>query len=282
MKEYTTPDYISGIRKIELDNRVISKMPRRKNKGKIIRGRIVKALVILLVIMLVRQFCVDKFGLKKMNGAAGGFTSSSVTFANSELEELYANNPDARDFVKDYDKYYGSHFDIDISDEVNKGGIPRLYQWDKRWGYENYGSDIMGLNGCGPTSLSMVYCGLTGNSDMNPYQIAKMAEAEGYYVNGQGSSWNMMDGLASELGLYVSGVGANEGVIIDELSMGHPIIAIMGPGDFTTSGHFIVFTGIDDSGKIIVNDPNSKKNSKKKWELERILPQIQSAWSYSY
>ncbi|MCD8152609.1 MAG: C39 family peptidase [Clostridiales bacterium] len=37
----------------------------------------------------------------------------------------------------------------------------------------------------------------------------------------------------------------------------------MGPGDFTTGGHFIVLTGIDSDGNVIVNDPNSRINSEK-------------------
>jgi hypothetical protein len=55
----------------------------------------------------------------------------------------------------------------------------------------------------------------------------------------------------------------------------------MKPGDFTYTGHFIVLTGIDSNGDIIVNDPNSKKNSKKHWSLETLVPQIKGIWKYT-
>ena len=52
----------------------------------------------------------------------------------------------------------------------------------------------------------------------------------------------------------------------------------MGPGDFTTTGHFIVMTGLTDNNKIMINDPNSKKNSKKLWEYDDIYEQIRNLW----
>ena len=48
-----------------------------------------------------------------------------------------------------------------------------------------------------------IFYGLTGNTDMNPLAIATRAEAEGFYVEGNGSSWNIMDILPEELGLEV-------------------------------------------------------------------------------
>ena len=54
----------------------------------------------------------------------------------------------------------------------------------------------------------------------------------------------------------------------------------MGPGDFTDQGHFIVLSGIDEDGMVIVKDPNSKKNSKKHWNLSKIISQMKNLWSY--
>jgi predicted double-glycine peptidase len=56
----------------------------------------------------------------------------------------------------------------------------------------------------------------------------------------------------------------------------------MGPGDFTTQGHFIVLTGVDGDGKILLHDPNSRKNSEKAWEYERLAGQMKNLWKYSY
>lgn len=196
------------------------------------------------------------------------------------LIDLYERNKEARQFVLDYEKNKDKHEAIDISKEVRDGEIPLFLQWDERWGYETYGDDYMAVTGCGPTALSMVYTGLTGDTSLNPYEMAKLAQNNGYYVNGSGSSWNMMLGLASQVGLDANEISLDENSIKKELSAGNPIICIMGPGDFTTSGHFIVLTGITDDGKVQVNDPNSVKNSQKTWELDRIMGQMRDLWVY--
>lgn len=171
---------------------------------------------------------------------------------------------------------------IDISNEVEKGKIPLFFQYDKRWGNKIYGDDTMKINGCGPTCLSMVVCGLSGMSTYDPFTVAELAESAGYFVDGSGSAWTLMSEGASMLGLTSQEVIFDETHIRQELESGRPIICIMGPGDFTTEGHFIVLCSIDDSGNVKVNDPNSKKRSKKKWNLEKLMPQIRNLWSYSY
>ena len=52
----------------------------------------------------------------------------------------------------------------------------------------------------------------------------------------------------------------------------------MGPGDFTSSGHYIVLTGYSD-GAFSVNDPYSINNSNKKWTYEQIESQIKNIWA---
>ncbi len=164
---------------------------------------------------------------------------------------------------------------------MTDGKIPLFIQWDERWGYKTYGDDFLAVTGCGPTALSMVCVGLTGNLNMNPYAVAKMAQADGYYVNGSGSSWNMMTGLAGDLGLSAKELGLDADTIRSKLRDGHPIICIMGPGDFTSTGHFIVLTGVKSNGDVTVNDPNSRKNSDKSWDLEEIMSQMRNLWVYS-
>ena len=153
-----------------------------------------------------------------------------------------------------------------IVEEAKSGEIPLLLQWDERWGYQNYGDGMLAVNGCGPTALSMVIVGLTGNKQATPYQVAQYAEQNGYYVEGVGSSWSMMTDIGSHFGIQGREISLDKDNIQTELESGHPIICAMRPGDFTTTGHFIVLTGMKD-GKICVHDPNSKKRSEKLWEL---------------
>lgn len=196
------------------------------------------------------------------------------------LISLVERNPETKDFVLDYPKYKGLQ-DIDLSKEVTKGEIPHFLQWDKRWGYETYGSDFLAITGCGPTCLSMVVCGLTGETQWNPYEVAKMAEDNGYYVDGSGSSWELMSSGAEKLGLTVSNVIFDEEHIRSTLEAGQPIICIMGPGDFTDAGHFLVLTGVDKNGDIILRDPNSVERTNRHWDLQKLMSQMKNLWAYS-
>ena len=206
-------------------------------------------------------------------------TASGEESCPDSLEELAESNPETEDFVKNYAEKKNQKGKIEISEDLT-GEIPLFLQWDERWGYRKYGEDYMAVNGCGPTCLSMVWCGLTGKTKWNPYEVAKMAEKKGFYVKGAGSAWGLMTEGAVELGLVVETVIFDEAHIVDTLKEGNPIICVVGPGDFTTQGHFLVLTGVDDSGKIKIHDPNSKKNSKKTWKISRLKPQIKNLWAY--
>ena len=168
-----------------------------------------------------------------------------------------------------------------LSDEVIPGQIPMFFQYDSRWKDEDYGDGTMEFNGCGPTCLSMVLCGLNGTAEYDPVTIAKLADARGYYEAGAGSSWTLMSELSEELDLKVHEVRFDESHIREELMEKRPIICVVGPGDFTTTGHFIVLCGLDSDGRVIVHDPNSEERSRRTWEIGELMPQIKNLWSYS-
>ena len=58
--------------------------------------------------------------------------------------------------------------------------------------------------------------------------------------------------------------------IVDALSSGKLVVAIMTKGHFTSGGHFIVLRGVKD-GQIMVADPASTTRSGKLWDLSIIL-----------
>ena len=68
-------------------------------------------------------------------------------------------------------------------------GVPLMMQWDTRWGYIEYGSDVVGITGCGPLCLSMAGYYLTGDIKFSPDRVVEFALENGYNVNGSGSSW---------------------------------------------------------------------------------------------
>lgn len=198
------------------------------------------------------------------------------------LLALLENNPETVEFVLNYPENKGKNVDIDLSGEVTQGIIPLFLQWDERWGYGMYGNDFLAVTGCGPTCLSMVRCGLSGDTKWNPLKVAEMAQKQGYYVDGAGSSWELMTSGAEELGLTVYSVRFEADDIISALESGTPIICAMRPGDFTTTGHFIVLSGVDEDGRVIVRDPNSLKKSETSWEIADLMPQIKNLWGYTY
>lgn len=194
-----------------------------------------------------------------------------------ELIELSEKNPDAREFVLNYPVKKNQTFEIDLSAYENTDSVPLFLQWDERWGYTIYGSNVMGLTGCGPTCLSMVCVYLLHDACYTPRYVADFAEENGYYVEGSGSAWTLISKGGKTLGLDVTEIPLDENRMMKNLELGNPIICIMGPGDFTTTGHFIVLAGCRD-GKFIVNDPNSKTNSEKLWSYEKIKGQIKNLW----
>ena len=191
------------------------------------------------------------------------------------LIELLERNPETEDFVLNYpfrNQQEIAAFEYDLSE-----GVPLLMQWDRRWGYIRYGSDVVGITGCGPVCLAMAGYYVTGDDRFAPDKMVAFAKENGYYSKGNGSSWTLISEGGVKLGLDVTEIPLVEKRIMDNLAVGNPIICAMGQGDFTTSGHYIVLVGTED-GKLRVNDPNSYGNSGKLWTYEEIEGQIRNLW----
>ena len=142
-----------------------------------------------------------------------------------------------------------------------------------------YGDEVIAVNGCGPTCLSMVIAGLTGKNTITPYTIASYATQQGYYAPDSGTSWSLMSDGASHFGIIGEELTLSQSAMENALSSGQPIICSMRPGDFTTTGHFIVITGLKD-GKFIIKDPNSKERSNQLWDYQTLEHQISNLWAF--
>lgn len=196
-----------------------------------------------------------------------------------ELLKLYERNKETETFVEEYPMKKDVEPEIDLSDLAGTSEIPSLLQWDQRWGYHQYAGEVMGLSGCGPTALSMVAIYMTGDTTKTPRWVADFASQNGYAVDGSGTAWSLMLEGAQQIGLSSKEIPVERGRIENNLQAGNPIIALMGPGDFTSSGHFIVLTGMQD-GRLKINDPNSRKHSEKTWDVNQVLEQTRAAWVY--
>lgn len=148
-------------------------------------------------------------------------------------------------------------------------------QLDKRYASKPYGTDDIGTYGCGPTCMAMVVSSLT-NETVDPVEMARWAYENGYWCSKSGSYHSLIPGAAKAWGLPVQGCGKDEGQrLVDALSQGKLVVALMLKGHFTRSGHFIVLRGVE-NGKILVADPASYTRSQQTWDLSIILNEASS------
>lgn len=197
--------------------------------------------------------------------------------------ELLSKNIETVNFVLDYPNHI-SKSDTNkpsIEKYYTPGEIPLFLQWDKNWGYDMYGEDPIAIDGCAPTSLAMVAVGLTGNTSVNPLSVSDYAYKNGYYIDGIGSSWSLISEGSKHFGLKSQELPLNKSSILSTLESGSPIILTVGPGTFTSTGHFLVLTGLTNDGKIKINDPNSKLNSSKSWDVDIFLNETKNLWKIS-
>lgn len=166
-------------------------------------------------------------------------------------------------------------------DSPNKMGIPLYYQYASPWGSKKYGNGTIAKNGCAPTCIAMVFSYLRGY-EITPADVVDFT-GNRYYVNGSGSSWSIFSNCAQHWNVECNEIGTSSGNIVRALESGKPVILSMGPGTFTSSGHFIILTGIDEDGMVTVNDPNDnakKKHAQKKFALAQILREAKGGWEF--
>lgn len=151
-------------------------------------------------------------------------------------------------------------------------------QEDSRWSNEKYGkTDLISETGCGPTSLAMVISTLT-DVMVTPKEMADWAYKNGYCAEGSGSYHTLIENAAKSFGLQVEQASILEGQkIANALSNQKLVIALMGKGTFTSSGHFIVLRGITEQGEVFISDPKSEKNTRQIFPLGLILSEAKSS-----
>ncbi len=157
--------------------------------------------------------------------------------------------------------------------------VPHYFQTD--FDSYGYGNGTISSSGCAPTCLAMVVSYLN-DDEITPVHVVSQIGTE-YYVAGQGSSWSIFSGVAEIYGLQCTDLGVSLELVKRELQAGHPVIASMGEGLFTTKGHFIVIRGMEEH-LFLVNDPN--KNNWDLYETDRfsmsqIMSQCKNFWSFS-
>lgn len=160
-------------------------------------------------------------------------------------------------------------------------GLPNMYQTDKTWANERYGSLSISAGACGPSSISMVLSYLTGELVTPSDQVKNLGGAGSpHFINGVGSAFTIFPASANQFNVNQKTLGNNVYNVVEELKKGHPVVLSMHQGFFTTGGHFVVASGIDSDGKIYINDPASKARGELKYTPEFIASNMKNAFSF--
>lgn len=154
-------------------------------------------------------------------------------------------------------------------------------QTDTRWKSNKYAVDgensTIGSSGCGPTAMADVLAAIV-SPYIDPVTCASWARQHGYKVKASGTSYSYLVPQGAEYGVtvrrlnsasvYGNKTSAVHNQALAELEKGNWIIACMGKGNWTSSGHFIVAYGVKD-GMVYINDPASTKAARacNTWEL---------------
>ena len=232
----------------------------RKKVFNIIVGTVVGLLVLIAFFVYLITNPLDMFKQ---------FIFGDEILAIEQFQKDYGYNQSIGIYDKDYIDAEGQEYgDIVFTDSA----IDVVYfnQLDEKYKNQLYGRDKVGTHGCGPTSMAIVVSSLTGQI-YDPIYLCNWSVKNGYYAVGSGSYHSLIPNCAKAFGLNVEGLGNDKAKVVDALNNGKLVVALMGKGTFTNSGHFIVLRGITSEGKILVADPASYSRSKQQFDIDLIM-----------
>ncbi len=198
----------------------------------------------------------------------------------ADIIELLDKNPETVDFVEDYLQKKDDPVATTIGDDYKEGQVPKLYQWDERWGYQKYGTSFVAASGCGPTCLSMVLSAIKKDPSITPATVASLSEQLGEVDSDNNTMWLLLSDAATTWGVSSEEGLLGEDQVNETLNSGKFIICSVGPGDFTKIGHFIVLVSYKD-GQVEVRDPFNTEHTERTWTYADIASQIVEMWTFS-
>ena len=232
----------------------------RKRLLIIILGPAIALLLLIALILYILTSPLSIFAEWAMGDELAAIEDLQINYGYNQMLGIYE---------QDYIEGSGQSYEGVV---FTDGGMEVVYynQLDERWANVMYGqSSTIGEAGCGPTSMSIVISTLTGDAH-DPIELSRWSVANGHRCEGNGSYHSLIPGAAEGYGLSCEGdLTAQD--IVDALSGGKLVVAIMSKGHFTTGGHFIVLRGVTAEGKILVADPASHRRSNQEWDLSLIM-----------
>lgn len=164
-------------------------------------------------------------------------------------------------------------------------------QTDSRWKNHNYSTKgekkNIGGSGCGPTAAAMVIATLKDKS-VTPVTTAEWSMAHGYKALNQGTYYTYFVpqfefyGISckrlNNSNLYGRSSSDAHNEALNALKRGDWVIACMGKGNWTSSGHFILLYGYE-NGYVYINDPASTKAARVKNTWALFAKQVKYLWT---
>ena len=171
---------------------------------------------------------------------------------------------------------------------MNKRPVSYL-QTDGRWRDKPYRvtgeKSTIGSAGCGPSCAAMVISTLTGKT-VTPMDTCEWSIRHGYKALNQGTYYSYFVPQLKAYGIQCKQMLGSR--ILNQpqhpiheqvkqyLSQGYYVIALMGPGTWTKSGHFVLLWGWDT--KVRICDPASTRAERLNGDLDTFRREVRMYW----
>ncbi|MDD3395294.1 MAG: C39 family peptidase [Anaerotignum sp.] len=168
---------------------------------------------------------------------------------------------------------------------------PVLYmQSDPKWASHDYSAagekTTIKAEGCGITCAAMVIASLA-DKNVTPITTAEWSKKQGYKAKGQGTYYSYFKPQGAAYGIDITmlngtniyGAPASKyhEMAKEAIERGDLVIACMGKGNWTTSGHYVLWYGLE-AGKVLINDPWSAKPAQTNADYNLFKSQVKYYW----
>lgn len=163
-------------------------------------------------------------------------------------------------------------------------------QTDPRWGSLDYSAKgektTIRASGCGPTAMAMVLA-TWADPSVTPETECAWALRHGYKAPHSGTYYGYFVPAGARYGLkvrqinavniYGNSKSAHHETARKAIEAGHLVIACMGKGNWTSSGHYVLVWDIQ-GDTIYINDPASTKASRVRGDYAVFKRQVKYYW----
>ena len=163
-------------------------------------------------------------------------------------------------------------------------------QTDPRWGSLDYSAPgektTIAASGCGPTAMAMVLA-TWADPAVTPQTECAWALANGYKAPRQGTYYGYFEPAGARYGLRVTRLNwsslygkansAYHAQVGDALDRGDLVIACMGKGLWTSSGHYVLVWKAE-GDVVYINDPASTRSARTRGDWNLFRQQVKYYW----